>query len=187
AILVPGTRIEIAEPFVLHKIHFTEELDPHLVGIAVIDGDVVADDMAAGTPHQMNVVLSKPIAGYLNFGPVFHLKRNMMELRYLIDYKIDRVVIRSAAKEGECIIAPVGHTKAEYVGIELHDLLHVGDAVRYVSQLERHDPALSRVLLCDAVFGNNFDRRMIRIFNYEDLSYARRNRASELAFNTMRR
>ena len=179
---------ECSEPLIAQvRLHFTEELDPHLVGIAVIDGDVVADDMAAGTPHQMNVVLSKPLAGPLNLGPVFHLKRNMMELRYLIDYKIDRVVIRSAAKEGECIIAPVGHTKAEYVGIELHDLLHVGDAVRYVSQLERHDPALSRVLLCEAVFGKNFDRRMFRIFKYDGLRYARRNRASALGFDPVRR
>src|SRR5262249_12712317 len=49
-VLVPGARVEIAERLVLHLVHLAEELDPHLVGVAVIDRDVVADDVAAGAP-----------------------------------------------------------------------------------------------------------------------------------------
>src|SRR5215831_3272232 len=48
AILMPGARIEIAERLVLHQVHLAEELDSHLVGVAVIDRDVVADDVPAG-------------------------------------------------------------------------------------------------------------------------------------------
>src|SRR6516164_7876021 len=63
AVLVPGARIEPAERFVLHLIHLAEELDPDLVGVAVIDRDVVTDDMAARAPDQANVVLGEPLAG----------------------------------------------------------------------------------------------------------------------------
>src|SRR4029077_7269723 len=55
-VLVPRPRIEIAQRLVLSLIHPREELDAHLVGIAVIDRDIVADDVAAGTPDQMDVV-----------------------------------------------------------------------------------------------------------------------------------
>src|SRR5262249_48562305 len=49
-ILVPGPRIEIAERLVLHLIHLAEELDAHLVGVAMIDRNIVADDVPAGPP-----------------------------------------------------------------------------------------------------------------------------------------
>src|SRR5262249_52333219 len=38
-ILVPGPRVEIAERLVLHEVHLAEELDPNLIGVAVIDRD----------------------------------------------------------------------------------------------------------------------------------------------------
>src|ERR1700685_4441738 len=54
-VLVPRPRIEIAQRLVLHLVHLAEELDPHLVGIAVIDRDIVADDMAARGPYPSGV------------------------------------------------------------------------------------------------------------------------------------
>src|SRR5262249_25010161 len=68
-VLVPGARVEIAERLVLHQVHLAEELDPYLVGVAVVDGDVVADDVAAGPPHQMDVVAGEPFAGALDLRP----------------------------------------------------------------------------------------------------------------------
>src|SRR5271157_52177 len=47
-ILVPGARVEIAERFVFHQIHLAEELYPDLVSVAVIDRNVMADDVASG-------------------------------------------------------------------------------------------------------------------------------------------
>src|SRR6202044_3495505 len=55
-ILVPWPRIEIAERLVLHLVHLAEELDAHLVGVAMIDRDIVPDDVAARAPDQMDVV-----------------------------------------------------------------------------------------------------------------------------------
>src|SRR5262245_64755689 len=80
-ILMPGTRVEIAQRLVLHLIHLGEELDPHLVGVAVIDRDVVADDMAAGTPHQSDTVLGQPLAGYLDLRSILALEGDVTDLQ----------------------------------------------------------------------------------------------------------
>src|SRR3984957_16570669 len=67
-ILVPRPRVEIAQRLVFHLIHLAEELDAHLVGVAVIDRDIVADDVAARAPDQMNVVAGggfPPAPGFL--------------------------------------------------------------------------------------------------------------------------
>src|SRR2546430_7175938 len=125
SVLVPRTRVEIAKRLVLHQIHFAEELDPHLIRVAVINRDVVPDDVTAGTPNQMDIVFGEPFAGSLNFGPVLDLEGDVVELRHFIDHEIDRVVIGSAAQERERLIAPIRHAKAQYVGIELHDRLHI--------------------------------------------------------------
>src|SRR5262249_56602197 len=59
-VLVPRARIEVAERLVLHLIHFGEEFHAHLVGIAMIDRDVVPDDVPARPPHQRDVVPGEP-------------------------------------------------------------------------------------------------------------------------------
>src|SRR5262245_2034730 len=69
AVLMPGTRVAIAQRLVLQLVHLSEELDSDLVGVAMIDRDVVADDVTAGTPDQMDVVLGEPLAGALDFRP----------------------------------------------------------------------------------------------------------------------
>src|SRR6202035_3384930 len=65
-ILVPWPRIEIAERLVLHLVHLAEELDAHLVGVAMIDRDIVADDVAARAPDQMDVVAGQRFGGALD-------------------------------------------------------------------------------------------------------------------------
>src|SRR5262245_909981 len=81
-VLVPWPGVEIAERLVLHLIHLGEELDPHLVGIAVIDRDVVADDVAPGPPYQTDVVPGEPLGGALDLRPVLDLEGDVMELRH---------------------------------------------------------------------------------------------------------
>ena len=53
---MPGARIEIAERLVLDLVHLGEHFDAHHVGVAVIGRDVVADDVAARAPDQMDLV-----------------------------------------------------------------------------------------------------------------------------------
>src|SRR5215471_16458800 len=79
-VLMPWARVEIAERLVFHLVHLGEELDPDLVGVAVIDRDVVADDVAPGAPHQVDVVPGEPFGGSLDLRPVLDLERDVMEL-----------------------------------------------------------------------------------------------------------
>src|SRR5207237_5519217 len=97
AVLMPRARIEIAERFVFHLIHLAKELDPDLVDVAVIDRNVMADDVASGAPDQKNAVLGEPLAGFLNLRPVLDLEGDVMELRHVIMHEIDSVMIRPAA------------------------------------------------------------------------------------------
>src|SRR5262249_22537653 len=186
-ILVPGARVEIGERLVLHEVHLAEELDPNLIRVAVIDGDVVADDEAAGPPNQMNVVLGEPFAGSLDLRPVLHLERDVMKLRNLVHHEIDGVMIGPAAQKREGLVAPVRHPKAEHVGIELHHLLHVVDAIGHVPELERHDADLAGVLLGEDIFAENFDQRVLRILEHDGLGDPRRDAASALALDSVLR
>ena len=61
-VLMPRPRIEIAERLVLDLVHLAEQLDANIVGVAVIGRDVVADDVAARAPDQLDVVLAEEIA-----------------------------------------------------------------------------------------------------------------------------
>src|ERR1700693_2281481 len=98
-ILVPRPRVEIAQRLVFHLIHLAEKLDAHLVGIAVIDRDIVADDVAARTPDQMEVVAGERFRRALDFGPVLDLKRDVVELRLGVVDEIHGVVVGIAAQE----------------------------------------------------------------------------------------
>src|SRR6202045_2563587 len=73
-VLVPRPRIEIAERLVLHLVHLAEELDAHLVGIAVVDRDIVADDVAARTPDQMDVLAGHGFPPPPDIGPILYLE-----------------------------------------------------------------------------------------------------------------
>src|SRR5262245_28237500 len=186
-ILVPGPRIEIAERLVFHEVHLAEELDPNLIRVAVIDRNVVADDVAAGPPNQMNVVLGEPFAGSLDLRPVLHLERDVMELRNLVHPEIHGVMIGPAAQKREGLVAPVRHPETEHVGVELHHLLHVADAIGHVPELERHDAELAAVLLGEDIFGENFDQRVLRILEHDGLGDPRRNAAPALALDAVLR
>src|SRR5579862_8981953 len=112
---MPRPRVEIAERLVAHLVHLAKELDADLVGVAVIDRDIMADNMSARTPHQMDIVLGQRFGSTLDFRPILDLECDVMELRLGVVDEIDRVVIGIAAQEGKIVGAPVRDTKAEYV------------------------------------------------------------------------
>src|SRR5262249_49618062 len=77
-VLVPRAWIEPAERLVLHLVHLAKQLDPHVVGVAVVGRNVVADDVARRPPHQVDVVLGEEVAGTVDLRPVLHLERDVM-------------------------------------------------------------------------------------------------------------
>ena len=103
-----------------------------------------------------------------------------MELRHLVEHEIDAVVIGPAAQEGERIAVPIRHPKAEHVGVELHHLLHVVDAIGHVAELERHDAGLAAVLGGEDVVGEHLDQRALGIGERDGLGDAGRYAAAAL-------
>ena len=104
---MPRARVEIAERLVLDLVHLGEDLDPHQILVAVVGRDVVADDVAARTPHQVNLVAREEIAGLVDLRPVEHLERDVVQLWLLVDDEVQRVVVGVAAHEHEEVAAPV--------------------------------------------------------------------------------
>ena len=84
-----------------HLVHLAIELDPHIVGIAMIGRDVVADDVTARPPHQSNVVLGQEVAGAVQLRPVPDLEGDVVELGLRVIDEIDRVMIDAAAHEAK--------------------------------------------------------------------------------------
>jgi hypothetical protein len=54
---MPRPRLEKAELFVVHLIHLAEEFDHDAVGIAVIDRNIVPDNVAQRPPGERDLVL----------------------------------------------------------------------------------------------------------------------------------
>src|SRR5262249_12174376 len=113
-VLMPGPRLEKAELLVGHLIHFAEKLDHHAVGTLVIDGDVVADNVAQRAPGQLDLVLGEEIAGSLDVGPVAYLKCNMMNRGLGVAQEIHGVMIAAATQEGEEIASPIRDAETEH-------------------------------------------------------------------------
>src|SRR5204863_4532124 len=123
-VLMPRSWLEKAELFVVHLIHFAEELDHDAIGVPVIDRDIVPDDVAERSPGELDIVLGQEIAGTLDVGPVAHLERDVMNGGLGVTEEIHGVMIAAAAQKSEEIAAPVGNAKTQEIAIELH---HAGD------------------------------------------------------------
>jgi hypothetical protein len=98
---VPWFWFEIAERLVLHLIEFGKEFRNQPVRASVIGEQVVANAMSTGTPKNLNPAFAQKIAGALNMCPVAQLECRVMMLVRARLHQVDRVVIRSAAKERE--------------------------------------------------------------------------------------
>src|SRR4029077_7914663 len=65
-VLMPGARLKISVRLVLHLIKLAIELHDLSVRIAVIDENVVSDDVAARPPDEVVLVAAEEIARALN-------------------------------------------------------------------------------------------------------------------------
>src|SRR5687767_11389319 len=102
---MPGTWIEITQSLVLHLVHFSKYFDANQVAIAMIGCDIVADHMPAGAPNQMNLVEREEIGRLADLRPFEHLEGDVMQLRLLVDDKVERVMVGVAAQEIEIVAA----------------------------------------------------------------------------------
>src|SRR5262245_64941546 len=78
-IVMPGTRLEIAELLVEHLIHFAEELDDLIVVVAVVGGDVVTRAVEQGSNDDGNLIVGENIGGVVEVG-------KMLEITYEVMY-----------------------------------------------------------------------------------------------------
>src|SRR5215470_12680974 len=185
AVLVPWPRIEISERFVLHLIHFAEQFDADIVACAMIGCHVVADDMATGSPDKTQVVLGEEVAGAMNLRPILDLEGNVMELRGWIDHEVDAVMIDGTTQECKGVVAPVGHSESEDIGVELDDLLDVGDAMRHMTELQRRDDGLLAIVLGKDIVGVELDQCALDILEHNGLRDTGRNAIARLAVDAM--
>src|SRR5438045_1708817 len=99
-IRVPGSRLEIAERLILHQIELGEKLDDLIVRVAMIDEDVVADAVPAGTPDQLAPVLCQMIARVVDMRPVAQLEGNVVDLGACAADEVDGVNVWVVAQGG---------------------------------------------------------------------------------------
>jgi len=94
---VPGAGVEIgahcpsSNPF--------GRIDPHFVGVAVIDSNVVAMNVPARPKTRWMLFLGEPFAGTFNLRPIFI--RTRCDEAATSSHEIDGVVIGPAAQERE--------------------------------------------------------------------------------------
>ena len=72
-------------------------------------------------------------------------------------HEIDRVMVRTAAHEGEPVLDPVRQPEAQHPAVVFDELLGLVDAERQMAELERAD-AGDRLVLCDRrLLGEHID------------------------------
>ena len=151
----------------------------------MVGRDVVADDVSLRPPHQMSAVLGQEVAGAVQLRPVAHLEGNMMELGLRVIDEVDGVMVDAAAHEAEIIRVPVRHPEAHHVGVELHGLLHVVNAVRDVAELERRDGGLLAIVIGELIFGVELDHRTLDVGEHQSARGAGRNAVPRLALDAV--
>src|SRR5262249_18209525 len=112
-VLVPGPRLEIAQLFGGHPVELGEELHDVIVGIAVIDRNVMADDVAHRAPQDRTLVLAERLAGVVHMRPVGKLEGDVVHEGARPGAEIDGVMIRAAAHEDEEVLDPVRDPETE--------------------------------------------------------------------------
>src|SRR6476619_6516428 len=77
---MPGARIEKAELLVQHLVEFGKELDHALVGIAVVDRDIVSGAVSQRSPDDRDAVMRFFIESHVDHREVPHLESDMVHL-----------------------------------------------------------------------------------------------------------
>src|SRR5207244_9055356 len=72
-VVMPGAGLEIAQLLVFHLVELDVELDVLIVGVAVVDRDVVAGPVAHRPPVDRHLAQRQELAGVLQVGEIFEL------------------------------------------------------------------------------------------------------------------
>ena len=182
-VLMPWPRLEKAELFVVHLVHFAEKLDHDAVGVPVIDRDIVPDDVAERSPGELDVALGQEIAGAFDVGPVAHLESDVMNGGLGVTEKIHGVMIAAAAQKGEEIAAPVGNAKTQKIAIELHHARDVRTGIGNVAKFERHNAGESPVVGSEGAVREDFERGALGILERQRFANAGRDVVAPLALD----
>src|SRR5690606_7863586 len=111
-VAMPGSRLVIAEVFVLHQGELDEMVDDVVVDVPMVGRDVVSGTVTKRTPQDWNAFLAENVTGILQMRNVLQLKSNVLHPGRVAAQEIQGVVIRPAAQEYEEILDPVRHPKA---------------------------------------------------------------------------
>jgi hypothetical protein len=79
-VVMPRPGIEIAEFFVLHLVELDVELHVLVVGVSMVDRDVVPRPMTHRPPIDRHLAERKQLAGILDVGEILHLESDVMHL-----------------------------------------------------------------------------------------------------------
>ena len=136
---MPGARLEIAELLISHLVEFAEQLDDLIVGLAIIDRNVVAGAVAHRSPDDVDLVLGEDVAGVFQVHDVGELERDVVHAGARIAHEIHCVVIRITAHEDEIIADPIRHPKPKQAAVEIEDLLQVRRKIGEMAELGGRD------------------------------------------------
>ena len=182
---MPGTRLPIAQRLILHHVHFTIHFDPYTVRIAMIGGDVVADDVAQRSPNQLDVVFGQHLTSALQFAPILHLECNVMERGRFVAHKIHGVMVNAAAHENEMVADPVGCAKAQDLAIEGGLDLNVAHAMRHVPEFDGTDTGVGFIMSMKAALREDLDLHVGGIAKDNSLGDSGRNVGASLVFHAL--
>jgi hypothetical protein len=160
---MPRTRLPVSERLVLHHVHLAVDLDANPIGVPVISGHIVPNDVARRSPDKLNSVLLQDFASALQLGPILHFERNMMQGRRLVVDEIHRVMIHSASQKRKMVTNPVRRSKSKHVIVKGNDLLHVLHTVGDVPELQRANPEVRFVAGMKVGRVENLDKRSLGI------------------------
>ena len=153
---MPEARLKVAKLLVVHLIHLAIHLESDVVRVAMVGGNIVADDVSQWPVDEMHIVSRKEVAGPLQLGPILQFKGNVMQLRLLVVNEIDRMMIDTAPHEDEEVAPPIGNSEAENALVKLRNERNIVDPVGDVPEFVRHDAVLEIVRRRELVSREHF-------------------------------
>ena len=114
-------------------------------------------------------LLPRKSQAVLDLRPVLQLEGDVMHLGARAAHEIDRVMVRTAAHEGEPVLDPVRQPEAEHAAVVFDELLGLVDAERQMAELERADAGDRLVLGDRRLLGEHVDLGALRILERHGL------------------
>ncbi len=182
-VLVPRTRLEVAQFLVLHLVHLDVELDDMVVVVTMVDEDVVTDPVPAWSPDDLSVPPAEQLAGRLDVRPVLQLERDVVHSTLFAIHEVQRVVIRPATQEHEIVAHPIRYAETEVLDMEIRHGPRVCNGEGNVAELERGNALRLLRIGRRAYRIKQFDRCSARVDEMRDLGKLRRHVLSQFACN----